>query len=112
LIEQGAVALCSPVVFEIIFTARNSSDIPRIREELSGHPKVPVVQATFDRALEVQAQLAAKAQHRGLSLVDLLVAAAAEEAGLVVLHYDGDFDLIAAVTGQAVQWVVTPGSAD
>jgi len=60
----------------------------------------------------VQAQLAVNAQHLGLSLVDLLVAAAAEEAGRVVLHYDGDSDLIAAVTGQPVRWVVASGSVD
>jgi hypothetical protein len=29
-----------------------------------------------------------------------------------VLHYDGDFDVIAAITGQAVAWVVPAGSAD
>jgi hypothetical protein len=29
---------------------------------------------------------------------------------LVVLHYDADFDLVAAVTGQTVQWVVPRGT--
>lgn len=38
------------------------------------------------------------------------MAAAAEAAGLVVLHYDGGFDAIAAVTGQEARWVVPPGS--
>ena len=38
------------------------------------------------------------------------VAACAESAGLTVLHYDADFDRIASVTGQAVQWVVPRGS--
>lgn len=31
---------------------------------------------------------------------DLLIAAAAEELDLIVLHYDADFDRIASVTGQ------------
>ena len=30
-----------------------------------------------------------------------------EAAGLVVLHYDHDFDLIASVTGQPVEWIAT-----
>ncbi|HEX9766156.1 MAG TPA: hypothetical protein VGA36_05300 [Nitriliruptorales bacterium] len=34
---------------------------------------------------------------------DLLIAATAELAGLVVLHLDKDFDLIADVTGQPVE---------
>ena len=38
--------------------------------------------------------------------------AAAEDAGLVVLHYDADFDRIAAVTGQECEWVVAPGTVD
>jgi len=29
-----------------------------------------------------------------------------------VLHYDRDFDLIAEVTGQPVEWVVPYGTAD
>jgi hypothetical protein len=41
---------------------------------------------------------------------DLLVAAAAEQAGLAVLHYDADFDRIASVTGQSCGWVVPAGS--
>jgi predicted nucleic acid-binding protein len=43
---------------------------------------------------------------------DLLVAASAEDAELTVLHYDSDFDRIAAVTGQWCDWVVPPGSID
>jgi hypothetical protein len=40
----------------------------------------------------------------------LLIAAAAEAAGLIVLHYDQDYDVIARVTGQPVEWVVPRGS--
>jgi predicted nucleic acid-binding protein len=39
------------------------------------------------------------------------VAAAAEEHDLTVVHYDADFDLIAAVTGQRCRWIVPAGSA-
>jgi len=37
------------------------------------------------------------------SLPNLLIAATAETAGLVVLHDDKDFELIAEVTGQGTQ---------
>ncbi len=43
---------------------------------------------------------------------ELLVAAAAEDRGLVVLHYDTDFDVIGRVTGQPTQWVSAAGSID
>jgi predicted nucleic acid-binding protein len=65
----------------------------------------------IQRARQVQRMLAAISQ-RGRKVPDLLVAAAAEEAGYTVLHYDADFDLIASVTGQPCQWVVQPGTVD
>ena len=52
------------------------------------------------RALEVQMSLADRGQHRGPSTPDLIIAASAELAGLLVLHVDKDFDAIAALTGQ------------
>ncbi len=41
---------------------------------------------------------------------DLLIAACAEAAGLTLVHYDQDFDAIAAVTGQPMRWVAPQGS--
>ena len=43
---------------------------------------------------------------------DLLIAATAELHRRTVLHYDGNFDMIASLTGQPAEWVVPPGSAD
>ncbi len=53
-----------------------------------------------DRALEVQMLLADRCQHRGPSIPDLIIAAAAELSGLTILHVDKDFDTITAITGQ------------
>jgi predicted nucleic acid-binding protein len=41
---------------------------------------------------------------------DLLTAAVAEHHGAVLLHYDPDFEHIAATTGQPQMWVVPRGS--
>ena len=109
---DGHLALCAPVVFEVCFGARNRSDLDQIRADLDAFPRVRTHQATFDRALEVQAELASSGRHRAASMTDLLVAAAAEANGLAVLHYDADFDLIAEVTGQPVEWVVPRGLVD
>jgi predicted nucleic acid-binding protein len=67
-------------------------------------------QRILDRAVTVQDALAERSQQRGAKIADLLIAAAAEAAGLVVLHYDHDFDLIAEVTGQPTEWIVPPGT--
>ena len=77
------------------------------REE-PGHSR-PSTSAVLDRAVEVQDALASQSQHRGAKIADLIIAAAAEAAALVVLHYDRDFDLIATVTGQSVEWIVEAG---
>ncbi|HET6191435.1 MAG TPA: PIN domain-containing protein, partial [Trebonia sp.] len=64
--------------------------------------------AIEDRAVEVLTLLADRGQHRAPSVPDLIIAAAAELAGLTVLHFDKDFDLIASITGQPVQWLNAP----
>ena len=57
-------------------------------------------------------RLLAQRRQRGRKIPDLLIAAAAEELGIAVLHYDADFDLIASVTGQRCQWVVPSGTVE
>ncbi|CAN5872499.1 hypothetical protein BH23ACT1_BH23ACT1_13600 [soil metagenome] len=43
-------------------------------------------------------------------MADLLLAATAEVEGLTIWHYDADFDVIAAVPGQAAAWIVPRGT--
>lgn len=112
LIEAGLVARCTPTDLEAGYSAATTDDYRRIRSARSGWPLVPIDQAVLDRALEVQAMLASRSQHRGAAIADLIIAAAGESANLVVLHYDADFDLIASVTGQPTEWVVPAGTAD
>lgn len=112
LVAQGQVALCAPVAFELGFSARNPDDYRAVADRLSSFQPVPTTDADHRRALQVQADLAARGQHRALSLVDGLVAAVAEARGLAVLHYDADFELVSEITGQDHQWVVARGTAD
>ena len=106
------VVLSNPVAFELGYAARSPDDYREVADRLQSFPAVPTTDADHRRALEVQAALATRSQHRALSLVDALVAATAEARGLTVLHYDGDFELLAEVTGQPHEWVVPRGTAD
>jgi len=110
LVEAGLVARCTPTDLEAGFSSTSPSRHRALRRERDGWPFVAMDQDVLDRAVAVQDDLAATSRHRGAKIADLLIAAAAESAGLVVLHYDHDFDLIAEVTGQAVEWVVPAGS--
>ena len=112
LVAQGQVAVCAPVMFELGYSARNRVDYEAIMSRLEAFERVPVTDDDQGRALEVQHLLARRGHHRGLSLVDALVAAAAENRGLTVLHYDADFELVAKLTGQAHKWIVRRGTAD
>ncbi len=96
---------------EVGYSARDADEWDRLMATLDAFGLVETSAAHVRRALQVQRLLAARSQ-RGRKLPDLLVAAAAEELGLTVLHYDGDFDHIAAATGQRCEWVVAPGSID
>ena len=58
----------------------------------------------------MQAALWRGGQVRAVGFPALLIAAVAERERITVLHYDSDFDLIARVTGQPVQWVVPRGT--
>src|SRR6266851_8627697 len=110
LLVAGRIATCGIVDLEL----RYSAPTPAIYEELAvalrAMPRVPVTDAAVDRALEVQSLLASRSQHRSIPLPDLLIAACAEAALLTVLHYDADYERIAKLTGQPVQWVVPRGS--
>jgi len=63
--------------------------------------------AAENRAMEVQLLLAEHGQHQAVSLPNLLIAATAETNGLIVLHIDKDFEIIAEVTGQPLERLVT-----
>ncbi|MGL4744705.1 MAG: PIN domain-containing protein [Dermatophilaceae bacterium] len=84
---------------EIGYSARNADEWDRLMAAVDLADAVDTTAAHVRRALQVQ-RLLAERSHRGRRVPDLLVAAAAESLDLAVLHYDNDFDLIAAVTGQ------------
>lgn len=110
LLLNQKLATCAIVDLEILYSAESPADYRATAEALLGMPRAPIDEGCAQRALEVQALLAERSQHRGVSLPDLLVAACAERAGLTVLHYDADFERIAAVTDQPTRWVVSRGS--
>ncbi|WP_405899094.1 PIN domain nuclease [Streptomyces sp. NBC_00727] len=110
--ERYLLAVCQPTEYEMVHSARDSPEATRISTWLHAFDYLYVTDDAFTRALEVQHQALHAGFHRALSLPDLLIAATAELNRLTVLHYDGDFDMIASLTGQPAEWVVPPGSAD
>jgi predicted nucleic acid-binding protein len=106
--ELGRPTICD---LEVGYSARNGDEWLRLNQALAVFVLVETTADHVRRALQVQRLLAERSQ-RGRKIPDLLVAAAAEAEGLIVLHYDADFDIISKVTSQPVQWVVPAGSVD
>jgi predicted nucleic acid-binding protein len=110
LLLSGAIATCGIVDLELLYSASSPAVYADLATSLRALPRVPITEEIVARALAVQALLAKRSQHRAVPLPDLIVAACAESAGLTVLHYDGDYDRIAEITGQLTQWVLPRGS--
>ncbi len=104
-IERGLVRIATVTLLEVGYSARDARDLHAgLREPpIASMPVEYATPAAEDRALEVLNVLANRGHHRAPSVPDLLIAAIAERAGLVVLHRDKDFDLIAGVTGQSTE---------
>ncbi|MGH9023715.1 MAG: PIN domain nuclease [Acidimicrobiia bacterium] len=107
-IERGLVRIATVTRLEMGFSARSGKELrtARRRPPLISMPVEYLTPTIEDRAVEVQAVLADQGHHRGPSIPDLIIAATAELADLIVLHVDKDFDLIAAVTGQPLERLV------
>jgi len=97
LLVGGGAATCGIVDLEVL-AAFDQSERADVRNERSMFARVPIDDATLDRAMEVQAQLAGPVR-----ISALVVAAAAERGGLVLLHDDDVYDAIASITGQATE---------
>lgn len=113
LIADRAAATCVTVDLEAGYSGRDLADVREIarrRREL--YVVLPVSEVIADRARDVQVRMAARGHHRAAGVIDLLSAAVAEHHGAVVLHYDADFEHIAATTGQPHKWIVPRGTLD
>ncbi len=110
LVVADQVRITDPVAIELLRTRQTMPDFRELRASLRLLQQAPIDHEISTRALEVFELLARHGEHRGVSVTDLLVAAAAERYGDALLHYDKDFDLIADVTGQPTEWIAPRGS--
>ncbi|GAA1386633.1 MULTISPECIES: PIN domain nuclease [Catellatospora] len=109
--KAGLLATCVVVDLEVLYSARTPAEYARTAAlRAAGFVDLPPTPEIARRAREIQAMLARRSQHRAAGCPDILTAAIAEHYGAIVLHYDSDFDHIAAVSGLQTRWVVPRGS--
>jgi predicted nucleic acid-binding protein len=109
---SGKIGTCPIVTLELLQSARNGREFDERRLEMGELPQFPIAAREWARAIDVYRELAHQggAHQRSVGHADLLIAAAAESAGVELLHYDEDFDRIAVITSQPTRWIVPRGS--
>lgn len=113
LIRERVAATCDTIEMEMVYSGRNAEHIRLITEQRAKqYLHLPMSAAVMKRARKVQVRMGLRGHHRAAGVIDLLTAAVAEEHGAIMLHYDADFEHIAATTGQGQLWVAPRGSLD
>lgn len=111
LIEAGLIATCGVVEFEVSWATRSGAEFDTVRaDRVAGYEWLATHDEDWHRALDVQAELWRGGRVRAVGFPELLIAAVAERERVTLLHYDGDYDLIAGATRQPMQWVVPRGT--
>jgi len=109
-VRSGRVLVCDQIILELIRLAPNETRAHELAGRLSAFGSVTMPQDAWSRAREVQLALAGSGEHRRVPPADLLIAAAAERARVPLVHYDQDYERIAAVTRQPHLWFVAHGA--
>jgi predicted nucleic acid-binding protein len=102
----------SPVArFEILLSARGGDSFDALAEQLSALRPAPLtapVMRAAEAGMRALAHRAAGAQR--IPIVDYLLAAAAQQLGAAVIHYDRDYDTLAEVMEFDSVWLAPAGT--
>jgi predicted nucleic acid-binding protein len=110
---NGQMALCDMVALEILSGFGSRDLFVAGAQYLDAVLCLGSGESDWKRAREVYVLLEVERDtntRRSVKIPDLLIAACAERHGVQIVHYDRDFDTIAAITGQDVRWVAPRGS--
>ncbi|HWY18994.1 MAG TPA: PIN domain-containing protein [Solirubrobacteraceae bacterium] len=109
--EQRKLGTCLPFLLEAGYSARSAADRKALMARFDKLPRVTIDIEVERMALQAQRELAEIGHHR-LAPIDVMVAACAHRAEAGVLHYDGDYDLLAEHTTLMFEseWLAPPGA--
>jgi predicted nucleic acid-binding protein len=102
--------LITPVVeLELLFAARTADDVAWWQARLSQLREAPLTAGAIRAARAAMLKLAeAGPLHHRVPATDVLIASAASERAVGVLHCDAHFDRLAGVLGFESRWLVRP----
>lgn len=111
-LRNGQIATCPVTVLELLYSTRDAQEFDGVAADLAQLRDVPLTRSVTNTAVRAFRQLAQAGplHHRSVKLPDLLIAAAAADATVGVLHYDAHFDTLAIVLGFESRWIAPAGS--
>ena len=107
--DADLLAVCPVVALELLAAARDEEAFRELDRVLVALAQAPVTRRAGDAALGASRELRGE---RRLPAADYLIAAAAAERGMGMLHYDHHFDPLCRALGIASVWIAEPGSID
>jgi predicted nucleic acid-binding protein len=109
-VERGDVCWCWPVRYELIVDARGPEGIAAVERTLEGLREIPVDRSVQRAVLATMRELAAAGSHGAhrYPLADLAVAAAAQDAGIGIVHFDQHLERLGDHLGVEAGWVSEP----
>jgi predicted nucleic acid-binding protein len=109
-VAAGLVLVCDLVVLELVRLSPNEHRAKEVAQRLSCFQSIPMPEDLWKDAGHLQLSLSGNGDHRRVPATDLLLAVAARLAGVALVHYDRDYQRIAAVTDLEHQWFVADGT--
>jgi predicted nucleic acid-binding protein len=114
-VRGGRLHVSPPFRIEALHSAQTTTEFAAFSAELDGFAQAGGDSDTWPIAERTQRELGENpAVNHRISLPDLLIASIASQRGLSVLHYDGDYDLLADQTSLEFEsiWIAPAGSVD
>jgi predicted nucleic acid-binding protein len=107
---RGDVCWCWPVRYELTIDARKAEGIAAVERTLEGLREIAVDRTVQRTVLAMMRELAAAGSHGAhrYPLTDLTVAAAAQVAGVEVLHFDQHLERLGSRFGVDQFWISPP----
>jgi predicted nucleic acid-binding protein len=109
--RRRELAVCLPFTLEAGYSARSMADHRALMDRFDKLPRIAIDEEVERMALQAQRELAEIGHHR-LAPMDVIIAACAHRAEAGVLHYDGDYDILAEHTSLTFEsvWLAPRGS--
>ena len=110
-LRSRQIATCAIATLEMLYATRNAEEFSELETDEATLRDIPITVSVQRTAIAALRDLSTRgAGYHRVKLPDALIAAAAQHAGVGVLHYDRHYDRLAEVLTFDSRWIAAPGS--